>query len=752
MPTGDDEQTNLVYMPGVQPAAPPAVREDAQPAHVGPIIDGELESATEYQRYRDRQHNKAVERWTGYGQAATTTVHVVKHVFTHETTKTTGRVAIRHLAYVFGGAGIVLRRIWEARTGARYERMMRVGETKGDMTMVEKWEERGELARQRRHDRRMDMVDVPKKLAKGLGWAFGVTFGVLLFFGILLAVANSDFAQVIAPIRGFLDAVQWIAVFVTVMWGLITTFGLFIATGVFWWVGRRAGTTPKWAESAAVRRMEHHGEPITPSIVVVALRDLGISTLRKAIERMQDGAAGMLSAIMLAGCGVEVHVSLPSGVDIEAVRRRRRVLAGNLGRHEHELFITIATKARTVTLWIADPGALDEPIGPSPLVTDLDLTADLYTGRAPWGLNLRGDPVAISLLQRHLLLTGLSNQGKTYAARALVLWLALDPVNELRIGDLKGVGDWRMFENIATTLIQGPTDDHVRQVTEMLEEGVREMNRRIVWLEQSGSTDGVTREMSRNDPRFKPLFLVVDEGQVAFMCPAIDPETETPYGGSKNTSRFYMACRYLENQGRAVNVILYLFTQNPTDQNLPVLVRESFHIRASLVVGTESQSRMALGENAVNDGAAPHELRQDLDKGTLVVTGGGVPIPAGQPAITVRTHFIDGEAATRIAARAVELRSGARHQKVEARDLLADVASVLRGEDKVKATDIAARLRELAPDYVPYRGLTAKILAEQLEKIGVPVRLLDGTHMVRSAVVRASLEVRDGSDHSDQDE
>ena len=77
-------------------------------------------------------------------------------------------------------------------------------------------------------------------------------------------------------------------------------------------------------------------------------------------------------------------------------------------------------------LWVADSGALDEPIGPSPLVTDETMTADYAKGRAPWGQDLRGDAAALSLYQRHLLITGLSNQGKTVALRSLALWLALD--------------------------------------------------------------------------------------------------------------------------------------------------------------------------------------------------------------------------------------------------------------------------------------------------------------------------------------
>ena len=228
---------------------------------------------------------------------------------------------------------------------------------------------------------------------------------------------------------------------VTMVWLPLVLAVPWLAVLGLWHIGRTSGTAPQWVMPTGQRSTD--GEPITPSSVVTALRDLGISALRKAIVEMGDAGAGMLGPIRIAGCGIEVDVTLPRGTSTDEVQKRRRKLAENLGRHEHELHITIPEAARTVRLWIADSGALDEPIGPSPLVTDPDITADLYHGRAPWGQDLRGDAVAIALLQRHLLVTGLSNQGKTAALRALALWLLFDPSCEFRIADLKGVGDWR---------------------------------------------------------------------------------------------------------------------------------------------------------------------------------------------------------------------------------------------------------------------------------------------------------------------
>jgi hypothetical protein len=130
---------------------------------------------------------------------------------------------------------------------------------------------------------------------------------------------------------------------------------------------------------------------------------------------------------------------------------------------------------------------------------------------------------------------------------------ALDPRTRFWIADLKGVGDWGAFRDIADAgrFVEGPTDEHVAQATEMVEAAVAEMERRIA--------EGVT------EPR---LFVVVDEAQQAFMCPALD-EQRRPYGGTKATSRYFNAVRKLHNQGRAVNVVLWQGTQDPTDQNLP---------------------------------------------------------------------------------------------------------------------------------------------------------------------------------------
>ncbi|MFI8791807.1 FtsK/SpoIIIE domain-containing protein [Streptomyces sp. NPDC055105] len=658
---------------------------------------------------------KPVPLWLRSGRAVRTAV-------THEHTKTGARSLARHTLFVAGGAKIAAKRTWDGRTASRYERMLRAAEAAGNHEVAAEWEERGQRYRRDRHQRRMDLLTSPVDAAKGVAVGAGMSVGSLIALGVVMAVATKDASDVFTPLMATVDFINLLITIVRVVWGPAVTLGPFLALLALWAVGKHQQAAPAWALPDNVRNGE--GEPITPSIVVKALRDLGVSALRTAIKDMGDAGAGMLGPIRIAGCGVEVDVTLPSGVSTIEVQNRRRKLAENLTRHEHEVFITIPQAARTVRLWVADSGALDEPIGPSPLVTDDTMTADYAKGRAPWGQDLRGDAAALSLYQRHLLITGLSNQGKTVALRSLALWLALDKSVQFLMGDLKGVGDWAMFDGLATTLIQGPTDEHVIQVTEMVEGAVDEMNRRL---------------MAPPGTVFPALIVLVDEAQVAFMCPLKDEDGRF-YGGSKATSRYFMAVRKIHNQGRAVNVLMWQGTQDPTDQNLPKLVREGAHTRASLALGTESQARMALGDKAVDGGAAPNLLRPGLDQGTLVVASSGIDIPKGQSSITVRTHYVDDDAADAITDRAKALRDGITTLTViergEERDPLRDIFSVLGDASRVLTQDVLKRLAALNQD--AYGKWSFIDLKRVLDGTGAEPYKSDGRMVVgRDRVARA---------------
>lgn len=665
------------------------------------------------------------------GAVIATTAAAARTVVTHRRTIAAAKAIGRHLLYIPAGAMVLGQRVKESQTNSRYERIMRGAEATGNYARLEEWEARSEQARERRHKRRMAWFEAPAKVIRAVTVAMLGFTGALLALGVVLAAGYRDVSWLVVPIGRFVDLVVWVSWAVTIAWGPLVLAAPWLAVLTLWWFGQAAGKTPAFLAPSGQRK----DVQITPSIVVVAYRDCGIAELAKRIRAMEDAAAAMVGPIATAGCGQEFDVTPPPGAAALAkIMAQRDRIAQVLGRHPYELHLSISGRG-VIRNWAAWPGALDKPIGTSPLVLDTDARADYRRGRAPWGKNLRGDATDISPFQRHVAITGQSNQGKTRVLLALALWLTLDKAVEFRVADLKGlndktgVPDWEPFRDIATTFIAGPTDDHVIAATEMMEAAVREMNRRLT---EGGS--------------WKPLIVIVDEAQKAYMCPKKDDQGNQ-YGGRKATSRFFNAAREIHNQGRVVDVLLWQGTQDPTNENFPEMVREGAHIRGCLAIGTEAKAAMGVGEKAVEAGAAPHLLRPGLDKGTLVVAGDlsafGDVDPA-QSSVTVRTYFIDHEPAMEIAARAKALRGPVqRPDDEEVRDLLADVADALGPDELVRASDMPARLRELAPGYRPYRSLDGTRLAELLGAEGVEVKTLKGFPMVRRDRVYRVLDDRE---------
>lgn len=717
----------------------PPLQTDTPP-DVAPVQDPQLAPTPDVDDEQQDEQHQAPDEPRRY-------FHRVRTVAGHQHTRAVARQAV----YVAAGARLAVKAHRDRHSEARHHRWMAAAEAKGDHATALLWEEKAAAHRAARHARRQQLLHAPIHAAKAGVYATTAAAGLLALTGVCLAAAEHDPAQFITPFTTVADVVQFAVTLASVLWAPAVLTAVFVGITALWAGGRKRAELPVWLAPAGQARPG--GETVTPTRVVVALRELGLADLTRKIKAMGDNGATMLSLIRVAGCGVEVDVTLPEGTSTLEIQNRRRKLAENLGRHEHELFITIPPAARTVRVWIADSGALDEPIGPSALVTDATLGANVYTGRAPWGQDLRGDQIALSLFQRHILLTGASNQGKTAALRALMLWAALDPAVEFWMADLKGVGDWRPFDEIATTLIQGPTDAHVEATCDMIDRGVTEMENRLMALEKTGSDEGVTQAMAyKPGSGFHPLMIVVDESQVAFVCPAKDA-AGAPLGGTKATSRFFQGCRKLLNQGRAVNVHLVLGTQDPTDQNLPKIIREAFHIRGALFLGTESQAVMALGETVVEAGAAPHKLRMGIDKGMLVLSAGdAVALPSGQSFVTVRTNYVSGKDAVAIADRAkalrkpVTTRSGEQDDQPDL-DVLADVAALLGDAPRMKVQEV---LQRLAEQDERYREWTNADFKAAMEAEGAENYPYNGVTHVHGGRVREALARRVSASDNDQ--
>src|SRR3982750_639476 len=229
------------------------------------------------------------------------------------------RLVARHSWIVGRGLVSWVERAARGATHGYHREQVRLARAAGN---TEQQKEGANLLREGRNDRIARLAQLPKVIL-GLLFAFAVAVGITL--AVLLVAA------------------------------LLAL----ILDGAAGWSGGWAGvgaTIPPLCDAE-----------IPPSRVVIAFRDLGIAKLRQALKDAEDAGGGMLSAIAGAGPGVEVDVLLPSGVSTKEVQDRRQKLAENLGRREHELYITLPPGvARTVRLWIANPRALAEPGGAAP--------------------------------------------------------------------------------------------------------------------------------------------------------------------------------------------------------------------------------------------------------------------------------------------------------------------------------------------------------------------------------------------------
>ncbi|MFF0145992.1 S-DNA-T family DNA segregation ATPase FtsK/SpoIIIE [Amycolatopsis sulphurea] len=748
-PTGADLHESSRVQPGESTTESTTELATVHPLPVtsGPAIEGELVSEEEW-RLLTSQRAQAAWRYQQYRENAVALARVTRTAVTHDRTKRAGKFLLRNsVAYPFAGAGVVAKRWRDMHGASRYERMMRQAERDGNHDRLLEWEARDVAEKQRRHERVMDWVRSPIVLAKAaLLYSVGAVV-LLLTLGFILWIAGKG--SMLGPIEAIVDAIAFCIWFVMAYGAFLLVGGSVAMLAYLWNLGRTRPQSTGWFAPPEVV-----GEVVnlTPSIVVAALRDLGIRVLRDAIKSDADFGARMLSMITRYGPGSQVEITLPPQVTASQVMNLRETLAGNLDRKAHEVqFERSPDSERQVTLWVADSGALDRKLPDSPLLDPDFGPVDIYRDTMPWGVDVKGDPVGLNLLQQHLLLCGLSKQGKTAAARSLVLWLMLDPSSRLWLADLKGFGDWSMFEGLAEILIEGAGAENFIATSDMLEAAVAEMAARYERWRAMGRKGDIGREDSLPGSGFEPLFVVVDEVQKLFGC-AVEHPDGGDIGGNGKKSRAARAAQALHDQARAVNVHFLEFSQNPTNANLPAIVREGAMIRASLYVGTESIARMALGEAAVDTGAAPHALRAGLDRGTVVLAPGeSMDLPNGATHTTVRTHFISTEQAYDVAERATAFRQNVAQRAVVAdeRDLLDDLAAVFEiGEDQVKDTDLVSRLRKLAgPNYASYgKRFTGTRLRDLCSELEIEIKRRNGYWYVSSHSVFTVRGARDASE------
>lgn len=611
-------------------------------------------------------------------------------------------------------------------THGHLREQVRLARTAGDRAGLAEWNEHLEKAKDARVKR---LLSLPAAVFGAARIAVAVAAATLL-----LLVAGSVWAQ-LAP--GGTDAAGWWRG----VWALVngTAAGAHLVVTVVlpvaavpvlvllaWREGRRVANPPAWlltpAEKAGALTVDERS-------ISQALAHLGIGAVDRHIKG--GGVLEYLTAAHRDGDGVAATVRLPLGTVAEEVVSRRPRLAGNLSRAVLEVWPTVGDQAALLDLWVGDPGLLGSGAGEWPLLHDGE--ADVFAG-VPIGRSQRGQIIDTPLFESNWLIGGRPGQGKSAAMRTLLLGAALDPSAELWVFVMGESPDFAPFAPRLSRYSMG-MDDHVALAAlEALRAALAEMERRGKVLGRlPGTPPKVSRKLAdRRGLGLHPLIVAIDECHELFM--------HAKYG--KEAAE--LAIRLIK-RGRKYGVVLVLATQSPTKDSIPREVTRNVSAGVAFAVADHVANDGLLGSGKYKQGIRATDLRMRTDRGTSVAVG--VTDATFELLRWFYVPFGDGQDhVTPVIARAVEAwRRPAtvevEQQAVEAApDHLADVATVLRGEPRVRTQVVLGRLAEHDPaEYEDWSFTNLRGLLDEHRAVGKS----DGVMVVRGPAVHAALDDRD---------
>ena len=647
-----------------------------------------------------------------------------------------GQFVAEHGRYVAIGVVVAAGRVWENRTGARYTRMFRAAEAMGNHEAALNWEEKAAEWRRDRHQRRMDLIEIPGRIITAAPKAGVVVVGGLSVLGVLLAVAEQDVTKVVAPFVAVAEVTEFLVVAVAVLWLPVALVAPLVVLLALWGIGRRHDQRgdARWLGTAADPDMDIQIDETTIARALEALRIPQITAYLKEGLPLQ-----YIVTARRDGRGTHAVLRLPAGVTAERIARRRADFASGLYRLAKEVWPTTGSEAGILDLWVADKGALEEGAGPYPLLTEG--FTDVFKG-VPFGRTLRGDPFPAPLIGRNTIVGGMPEQGKSSAARVIMAGAALDPTAELRIWVPDSNYDFEVFRRRCSRYVMGAENDRIERIRDDLRELHAEVQERGELLVQCQEPE-VTRTVADKVPGLHPVFCLLEEAHVAL--------NHSEYG-----EEISWLCIEIVKLGRKRAIHLIVSTQAPTSTSMPRDITRNCSNGVAFAVGDHHANDALLGQGAYAAGHRATELIPGVDKGTALVKGFN-----GERSQIAQVHFLSvargNDQVTPIIDRALaELRrrdkpvpgTDRARPAIEERDLLDDLDEAL-GAERVKLADVPALLRDLAPHWTPYHALNGTALRGLLDAEGVPttntgnIRRLDPLDLRRVIAERATADLDD---------
>jgi hypothetical protein len=455
---------------------------------------------------------------------------------------------------------------------------------------------------------------------------------------------------------------------------------------------------------------------INSDVVLRAYYAAGLGRADKDDQRIDFGSRMSRDAL---DQGSEVTVILPfGGTFAEAVKAKDKIASG-LDVLSQQVYLTKDKKSqRKHKLYVTDVDPLSIPAGKTPLLNGKQ--TDIWQP-APFGLDERGRLVSVFMLWISILVGAQPRKGKTFSARLLALYAALDPYVRLTIVDGKNSPDWKPFRLVAHMMVFGTVPnaqdsdpvEHLLQALREIMAHIERVNDFLSSLPLSECPEGkLTRALARKYSHLRVWVLVMEEFQLYYELADKDVTSEVAELLSK-----IMAV------GPSAGVILIGASQKPSGvgagdvQRLFNRFRDNFAVRFALKCGNRIVSDAILGGDAYAEGYDASSLPLGLEyRGVGILYGMSDETPI------VRTHLAnatDAEVILKFARRHREaagtLTGQAAGEDVSRmfRDVLRDVHGVFyAGEAWISWKQIAMRLAEQLPEH--YADITADSISAQL--------------------------------------
>ena len=508
---------------------------------------------------------------------------------------------------------------------------------------------------------------------------------------------------------------------------LVLAVVVFLLLDAPWWI---------WIpiSAAFVALAAHYGHPVDkpivrPATVTPRFRVLNADIVLRAYYAAglghpeKDGQQitfGSPMAREAEGSGVDVDLPYGKGLD-EAIQARPRIASG-LDVQVSQVFLhRDRTSHRRHHLWVADRDPFAVPVGKTPLLACK--ATDIWKP-APMGLDERGQLVRLQLMWHSLLIGAFPRQGKSWTARQLALFCALDPHVKLHVFDAAGKPDWRKFALVADSCAFGTTPTREGMPPEilldtlrMIKEDVQDRYNRLSEMPTSVCPEGkLTRAIARDKRYGMPV-------RVLFL-----DEFQEYYDLGKISNEIAEGLRFVVKVAPAAGVIPVWATQKPSGLggtgNLSTMfnaTRDNFVVRFSLRTASYVVSEAVLGQGTYGMG---------LDSSALLPEYKGVGILHGatDASPTVRCFSANDQDAEKIlhAARALRERAGTLsgyaagvEDERPVRDVLADVAACFRDKETgVQWAQLAERLERKFPGR--WEGATQDSVSAECRDKGIP--------------------------------